>query len=97
MKKMMWGNHIVKAYLESWDGGKGVRTVYLDENGNFIEVEKPNAYKFEKFIFDSFKLFNNISILRGKREEDFAPVKNMNGEDSPETAKKLYENYWKKA
>lgn len=73
------------------------RTDYLDENGNFIEVEKPNAYKFEQFIFDSFKLFNNISILRGKREEDFAPIKNKNGEDSPESAKKLYENYWKKA
>lgn len=73
------------------------RADYLDENGNFIEVEKPNAYKFEQFIFDSFKLFNNISILRGKREEDFAPIKNKNGEDSPESAKKLYENYWKKA
>ena len=73
------------------------RADYLNENGDFIKAEKPNAYKFEKFIFDSFKLFNNISILRGKREEDFAPVKNMNGEDSPETAKKLYENYWKKA
>lgn len=68
---------------------------YLDENGNLIEPEKPNAYKFEQFIFDSFKLFDNISILRGKREEDFAPVKNKEGEDSPETAKKLYENYWK--
>ena len=67
------------------------------KNGEFIKVDKPNAYKFEKFIFDSFKLFDNISILRGKREEDFAPVKNMTGEDSPETAKKLYENYWKKA
>lgn len=73
------------------------RADYLDKNGNFIEVEKPNAYKFEQFIFDSFKLFNNISILRGKREEDFAPIKNKNGEDSPESAKKLYENYWKKA
>ena len=40
-------------------------------------------------------MFDNIAILRGKREEDFAPVKNMSGEDSPETAKKLYENYWK--
>ena len=73
------------------------RADYLNENGEFIKVDKPNAYKFEKFIFDSFKLFDNISILRGKREEDFAPVKNMTGEDSPETAKKLYENYWKKA
>ncbi len=68
---------------------------YLNKNGKLVESKKPNAYKFEQFIFDSFKLFDNISILRGKREEDFAPVKNMEGEDSPETAKKLYENYWK--
>lgn len=68
---------------------------YLDKEGNLIEPEKANAYKFEQFIFDSFKLFDDIAILRGKREEDFAPVKNMAGEDSPETAKKLYENYWK--
>lgn len=68
---------------------------YLDKEGNLIEPDKANAYKFEQFIFDSFKLFDDIAILRGKREEDFAPVKNMVGEDSPETAKKLYENYWK--
>lgn len=68
---------------------------YLDENGTVVRASKPNAYKFEQFIFDTFKLFDDISILRGKREEDFAPVKNFDGEDSPETAKKLYENYWK--
>ena len=65
------------------------------QDGKLIKPDKPNAYKFEQFIFDSFKLFDNISILRGKREEDFAPIKNNEGEDSPETAKKLYENYWK--
>ena len=68
---------------------------YMNEYGELIKPKKPNAYKFEQFIFDSFKLFDNISILRVKREEDFAPVKNISGEDSPETAKKLYENYWK--
>ena len=68
---------------------------YINEKGELIYPKEPNAYKFEQFIFDSFKLFDNISILRGKREEDFAPVKNLSGEDSPETAKKLYENYWK--
>ena len=68
---------------------------YINENGELVKPAKPNAYKFEQFIFDSFKLFDNISILRGKREEDFAPVKNISGEDSPETAKNLYENYWK--
>lgn len=68
---------------------------YLDENKNLIKPKEENAYKFEKFIFDSFKIFDDIAILRGKREEDFAPVKNMTGPDSPKTAKKLYENYWK--
>lgn len=68
---------------------------YLDEEGNLIKPDKENAYKFEQFIFDSFKIFDDIAILRGIREEDFAPVKNISGEDSPETAKKLYENYWK--
>ena len=71
------------------------KSAYLDKNGNIVKPNKENAYKFEQFIFDSFKMFDNIAILRGKREEDFAPVKNMTGEDSPETAKKLYENYWK--
>ena len=67
---------------------------YKDENGKVIVPEEPNAYKFEYFIFDSFEYFNQISILRGKREEDFAPVKNKEGVDSPETAAKLYNDFW---
>lgn len=63
--------------------------------GNLVEPENPNAYKFEQFIFDSFPLFENITLLRGKREEDFAPVKNKEGNDSPKTAAELYNNYWK--
>lgn len=70
------------------------KTNYMNENGEFVEVTEPNAYKFEAFIFDAFNLFDDISILRGKREEDFAPVKNKEGNDSPETATKLYNDYW---
>ena len=69
---------------------------YLDENGKLVEPEEPNAYKFEYFIFDSFEFFNQISIVRGKREEDFAPVKNKEGVDSPRTAKELYEKFYAK-
>ena len=69
------------------------KTGYMDENNNFVEVTEPNAYKFEAFIFDAFNYFNSISVLRGKREEDFAPVKNKEGNDSPETAIKLYNDY----
>lgn len=69
---------------------------YIDENGKEIIPDKPNSYKFEAFIFDSFELFDDIAILRGKREDDFAPVKNKEGEDSPKTAKELYEKYWER-
>ncbi len=67
---------------------------YLDETGREIIPQEANAYKFEAFIFDAFPFFDNIAILRGKREEDFAPVKNKEGVDSPKTAKELYEKYW---
>ncbi len=68
---------------------------YIDENGNLVEATEPNSYKYEAFIFDGFNYFDNISILRGRREEDFAPIKNKEGVDSPETAIKLYNDYWK--
>ncbi len=69
---------------------------YIDENGKEVIPEEPNSYKFEAFIFDAFELFDDIAILRGKREDDFAPVKNKEGVDSPKTAKELYEKYWKR-
>lgn len=68
---------------------------YLDSKGNFIEVSKPNAYKFEAFIFDAFEAYSDMSILRVKREEEFAPIKNAEGQDSPETACKLYTDFIK--
>ena len=72
------------------------KTNYMNEEEEFVEVVEPNAYKFEAFIFDAFNLFDNISILRGKREENFAPVKNKSGNDSPKTAVNLYNEYHKK-
>ena len=68
----------------------------IDENGKEVVPDSPNSYKFEAFIFDSFELFDDIAILRGKREDDFAPVKNKEGVDSPKTAKELYEKYWER-
>lgn len=63
---------------------------HLDLNGNVIEEK---IYKFEKFIFDGFVYFNDMSLLRVKREDEFAPIKNKDGEDSPKTAKKMYEDF----
>ena len=69
---------------------------YVDCNGKTIKAEKPNAYKFEMFIFDSYEMFEDVVVLRVKREEEFAPIKNAEGVDSPETARKLYKDYFSK-
>lgn len=69
---------------------------YLDGEGKLVEVTEPNAYKFESYIFDGFSFFDNMSVLRVKREEEFAPIKNASGSDSPETATNLYNEYVKK-
>ena len=66
---------------------------YLDKNGNLVTSDKPNAYKFEAFLFDAFESLDDMAILRVKREEEFAPVKNAEGVDSPETARKLYKEF----
>lgn len=71
---------------------------YQDENGKLVVPDEPNAYKSEAFLFDAFEQLDNMSILRVKREEEFAPVKNSDekGVDCPSTARKLYENYQSK-
>ena len=67
---------------------------YLDANGNLVKPSEPNAYKFEAFLFDAFSMVDDMSILRVKREEEFAPVKNAEGVDSPETARELYKKFY---
>jgi probable uridylyltransferase SH0870 len=67
---------------------------FMQEDGNMFYAKEANGHKYEAFIFDGFELFDDITLYRGKREEDFAPVKNAEGVDSPETATKLYNDFW---
>ena len=68
---------------------------YIDKDGNLVVPDSPNAYKFEAFLFDAFGEVDDMAILRVKREEEFAPVKNADsaGVDCPGTARKLYEDF----
>ena len=67
---------------------------YIDENGKETKPDEPNSYKLESMRFDAFEFFDDMALLRVKREEEFAPVKNKEGVDSPKTAKELYEKFW---
>lgn len=70
---------------------------YIDKDGNLVEPTSPNSYKFEAFLFDAFGEVDDMAILRVKREEEFAPVKNADdaGVDCPRTARELYEKFYK--
>ena len=70
------------------------KATYIDTEGNTIKPTEPNCYKFESFIFDAFEKIDRMGILRGSRENEFAPVKNAEGVDSPETARELYKKYY---
>ena len=61
---------------------------YVDERGQRIDPAKENALKFERFIFDVLPLAERWTVLATPREEEFAPVKNAEGVDSPATCRR---------
>lgn len=60
---------------------------YLDEKGQRHDPETPNAYKFEMFVFDALPFAANPVIIETAREDDFSPVKNAEGVDSPQSCR----------
>ncbi|KAF0092981.1 MAG: UDP-N-acetylglucosamine pyrophosphorylase [Puniceicoccaceae bacterium 5H] len=57
------------------------------ESGETVKPEEPNGYKFEMFVFDALPFAKNATTIETLREDDFSPVKNAEGSDSPQTAK----------
>jgi UDP-N-acetylglucosamine/UDP-N-acetylgalactosamine diphosphorylase len=65
---------------------KKVATV--DAAGHPVTPNTPNAVKLEMFVFDAIPLARNPLVLFTRREEEFSPVKNAEGSDSPATARR---------
>lgn len=59
----------------------------LDKNGEPYKPEEPNGVKFEMFVFDALPFAEHPVIIATTREEEFSPVKNAEGLDSPQTCK----------
>lgn len=62
---------------------------YIDENANPVKPDKPNGYKFELLVLDMIHLFPDCCSFEVEREKEFAPIKNKDGVDSVESARKL--------
>lgn len=67
---------------------------YIDEQGNEVSPEEPNALKFEKFIFDLLPAADRPLVVEAAEEEVFAPLKNAPGaaKDTPEYVQRLLSN-----
>jgi UDP-N-acetylglucosamine pyrophosphorylase len=61
---------------------------YIDESGDEVKPDKPNAVKLEQFVFDAIPLAKNAIVYTTDRAEEFSPVKNSEGVDSPATSRR---------
>jgi len=57
----------------------------LDAQGTPVKPEKANGVKFELFVFDALPFAANPVVIETDRADDFSPVKNAEGVDSPKT------------
>jgi len=60
----------------------------IDAQGAPVVPTKENALKFELFVFDALPLAERWLVQEALRSEEFSPVKNAEGVDSPQTAKR---------
>ena len=56
---------------------------HLIPTGELVHPDRPNAVKLERFIFDALPLAEKVVLLETIRSEEFSPVKNATGPDSP--------------
>jgi len=77
-------------------GGEGVALPFhradkkiptIDAAGNPVKPEKANGVKFEMFVFDALPFAKNPLVIEARRADDFSPVKNADGLDSPKTCR----------
>ncbi len=65
------------------------KIAHINQQGNLVKPSRPNGVKLESFVFDALPLASKSIILETLRSEEFAPVKDATGTDSPETTRKM--------
>jgi UDP-N-acetylglucosamine/UDP-N-acetylgalactosamine diphosphorylase len=66
----------------------------LDVEGRGAPAVSVSCHKFERFIFDALAFADRCAFVEVRRDHEFAPVKNAEGEDSPASARMLLQRRW---
>lgn len=64
---------------------------HIDNEGNPVKPEEPNGFKFETLVLDMIEMMDGCLVFEVDRSKEFAPIKNMHGVDSLDTARKALE------
>ena len=59
-----------------------------DANGQTRAPKQPNGVKLERFVFDALPAARAVSVVETLRADEYAPVKNAEGNDSPATSRR---------
>ncbi len=62
---------------------------YMDLEGNHVKPEEPNGFKFETLVLDMVHMMDDCLPYEVVREREFAPIKNLHGVDSLDSAREL--------
>jgi len=60
---------------------------FVDADGRAVKPAEPNGHKLERFLFDALPAAQRVALVEVAREDEYAPVKNAEGGDSPQTAR----------
>jgi UDP-N-acetylglucosamine/UDP-N-acetylgalactosamine diphosphorylase len=60
----------------------------IDADGGPLQPEEPNGYKLERFVFDALAATDRVCVVETLRRDEYSPVKNAEGGESPETARR---------
>lgn len=104
---LLWAGNIATHCIEvafAWELTEGglklpyhravKRVPHVTPDGGAVEPDAPNAVKFETFIFDALPFAGASVTVEARREEQFSPIKNATGNDSPDTCRRDCNRLW---
>jgi UDP-N-acetylglucosamine/UDP-N-acetylgalactosamine diphosphorylase len=68
----------------------------IDAEGRPIAPREPNGIKLERFVFDALPVAERVCIVETRQLEEFSPIKNAEGPESPASARRDLVNEYRR-